>query len=384
MLHKLINVFSIGLIIGLVVAVSYGQDANPTAISLSNTRVSNGVTLDYNNASGVAQTQEADYVVDIVQRIRGLRFNRYSSSSNASTTASTETVFRFKITNGGNVSADYNISSIANNYSTGAAGWTFATYVDANNNNTWDGSGTDTSSTSITVAPNTSRSFFIGVTPAAGAVDQQSWTNWVRWIDNDATTNNAGAYVVGSETYGGAISTTNILTVTLEGPVVNVYKYSSVASPASYQALPGTHAADDLVPGSVITYVVAWTNSGSGSIQTGSLVINDNWTAVDTAIAGSLEYKAGSLKYVDDPGTVITTKAISGYNSTDVNTLYSGGTALTDDNSDEENAGGNNVDGGRVGGSAPYHQVQFDYDAVIAGGPGTLRSGAVMYQVDFK
>ncbi|MBI4975991.1 MAG: DUF11 domain-containing protein [Spirochaetes bacterium] len=87
--------------------------------------------------------------------------------------------------------------------------------------------------------------------------------------------------------YGGSNWFTNTVVITVGGPKIIVSKAVTVSAPAAYVTTGG--AATDVVPGSVITYTLTYTNAGSGTAQ--NVVLRDY---LPSAVAYFTNTAAGS------------------------------------------------------------------------------------------
>jgi uncharacterized repeat protein (TIGR01451 family) len=152
----------------------------------------------------------------------------------------------------------------------GASGWTVQLYTNNHYNSTLTAGSTTTISnpwgdnTEVPVA------YRVQVTTEAGGAPNGSYINLVTTSETSSTP--VGKYTGGNAyTYGGAASFTDLASDQTSAPILTLTRASTVDAPTAVAGYTG--GIHDAVPGSVITFTLTYSNTGSASAE--SIIIVD-------------------------------------------------------------------------------------------------------------
>ncbi len=197
----------LGGVAGLLLAV--GMVANVSAAgTASGTTVSNSATVDY-EVGGVNQTDVTSNVATFVVDTKiDLTVTTTDAAAVSVAPGATAQVLTFSVTNTGNATQDFNLTSTALGGGTGAFGGTdnfdatsVSIYVDGNSNGSYD-SGTDTATSINDLAADASATVFIVATIPASQVTGDIASYHLVAEARDAATGNALTETVGADTAG--------------------------------------------------------------------------------------------------------------------------------------------------------------------------------------
>lgn len=301
--------------------------------------VTNAVSISYSNSAGTTYGTNIS-ITDTVLEIYGLAAS-VTSVTNATTGPGGDVDFFGKVTNMGNTSQLIFFTNFQMLYGGGASDWRYDFLNDALS-----------SVSTMTLAAYNARGFYIRVHVTNAAAYGHSATNdYGTYQTNFGRFTRVSNYTgLNGTGYGGRWYTDarrSVLVVS-DVPDITIAKYAFVTNSASYVSLGG--GAYDLVPGSLITYAVTFTNSGTVSAY--GLTISD-------PIPADAQYSNNSMKYREGLRTFASNQY---YNNAACSNL-------TDAGSDEA-VGVYDCDGNSNGGAGP---VEFTFSQPVpAGGKGTV------------
>lgn len=137
----------------------------------------------------------------------------------------------------------------------------------------------------LTVAEDAVATFTVRVTIAAGAGDRDRGTIAV----TASTVNDGPVFVVGSLQYGGTDTLTDIATTICRSAIIALTKTYEVQKPGSYT---GTNIN---VPGSIITYCLQYSNTGS--IVANDVTVTDMIPKYTTYVTGKIKIGTAGSTY---------------------------------------------------------------------------------------
>lgn len=252
-------IIAIAILIICIVPVSLM--ANGTA---AGSGITNGVTASFSNAGNAPYTTSAFVTNQPVQAIFGLK-GQISNYSPKPVNPGSFVTYSVIITNKGNTNITIALTNIGVRSNASAGIWTYNFYTNALTNGG--------RVKYVNLAEEQAKTLFLYVFASALATNGTYITNmWGTHISNNYqvglfTTLKAYTNLNGI-VYGGRDFYTNSIAFTfVQAPVIRIEKRSDVTNSASYRALTGAANWKKLVPGSMIVYVITWTNAGSGVAQ---------------------------------------------------------------------------------------------------------------------
>ncbi len=335
------------LIVFVVTAIPVALSAQTTNATSEGEVLTNYARATYTNSGGANYTNNTSPTNFITNMsIYGLSTTITANETN-STVPGVPITFQGQVINHGNTNQVVNFTNLITNYSAGASGWTVDFLNDALVN-----------ATSMTLNEGSSRVFYLQVTPTGGASAGQSLTNQFAAKFPAASTRFGSAissYTGFSGTnYGGTNQTTGKIAITVvEALQVAIDKYSFVTNSAGYIAIGG--GGNEPVPGSMITYAITYTNTGSVSAY--------NLTLTDPIDIANVEYVPNSMVYRDG---AMTDASEASYNAA---------TGPLGDGPADDGVGAFTVEGDDAGGN-----MTFTFAAPITSGA----RGTVYYKVYIK
>jgi|GEM_PF-5558056 len=323
MSRKLLITLAIGLLIAIPIATA-------EILGEAGDAVSNNVFIRYDNAGGTHFTN-SNTVGGIVDAMFGLSMQSNNTEWIKNTAPSSAVVFTYWVSNKGNTTVWVYTSNVQYNVQ---AGWT-RNYFDDAGATAGSLDGTDNNITAaggFWLDANNDSYIHVQITPAAGANDQDAWTNAskVTSVSNSGWGTDLTYTGMDSVEYGGTNYFSNNMIVVVSGPVIQSTKVVKISNSTTYLGLGGGNT--DLVPGSMLYYAVIWSNAGSGDAI--NVTLNDT-------LPTSQGYDSGTAYLVNDASAY----TLAGFTAADVITAYNDASrVLLSDAAGAENAGTYNLD----------------------------------------
>ena len=328
------------MLAGLV--LTGGVVSNASALgTASGTSISNSATVDY-LVGGVNQTDvNSNTVTFVVDTKIDLTVAESGSAVTSVTPAATGQVLTFTVTNTGNATQDFNLSSTALSGGAGAFGGTdnfdatgVSIFVDANSNGTYE-SGTDTT-TSINdlVADGSVSVFIVATIPASqvtGDIASYHLVAEARTIAGGALTETAGADTEGSVDIvfadGQGSDTTNDLNRDAKHSSQDDYQVLTAALTVTKSSTvisdPFNNTTNPKrIPGAVVEYTIQINNAAGGTTAT-NITVSDDLTTEEVT-NGTIAFSINGYA------------ALQGIQVTAPNLYGGAATALTNASGDDE------------------------------------------------
>jgi uncharacterized repeat protein (TIGR01451 family) len=244
-------------VVGLVVALTIAAVTTAMATGTpAGTGITNQATVTYQDATATPYTSLSNIVTTIVSQVASIQI----APDNAANAAPSDTLYyAHTVTNFGNNNDVFDVTASS------SQGWTTSLYRDVNNNGTFESAtdillidtNTNTTVDTDSIAADDSLAILVCVFVPNSAVDATV----------DVTT------VTATSAFDGGQTDNAIDTTTVQAPTLTVTKSVLPAGPQP--------------PGTVLTYTVVVSNSGTGTAS--SVVLTDPIPATTTYIGSSIE-----------------------------------------------------------------------------------------------
>ncbi len=281
----------------MTATIGFSSSAN-AAGTVAGTTISNTATATYTDPGGNPQTANSNQIDITVDELLNVTVATADPGPVAVTPGAANQVLSFTVTNTGNGSEAFDLST-----TTAIGGDQFdpattSIVIDTNNNGVYD-AGVDTvytaGSNDLTLSPDESKRVFVLSTIPGGTVDLDRGDLDLTAIARTGT-GAPGTIVAGQGQGGGdaVVGTTGADGVDRGAYVVQTATMTFVKSASVLDPFGGSKS----VPGSIVTYTLVATVSGTGTL--GNLAIGDTVPANTTYQAGTITMQGSPMTDAPD------------------------------------------------------------------------------------